>query len=262
MERVTAIVSHYNRPHLIGAAIESLLAQSRPLDAIVVVDDASDWVPLESIPDHPSVSVHQSHANVGPYRLIEWVVRTFPSDWYMMQDSDDISAPSRLERLLDAAHIRGADMVGSAMDNFGGEPCHNRVKVFEEDAVAAHMAGTWWVCAFNASIFKRALWARVGGFATGLRFGADSEFISRACHVGRVINVPSVELRRRVHPDALTQRPDTGMHSPARKALRAQLQAIAEDRRSARTAGQPVDLQPFSTSPDIRVTTVRGIPPS
>ena len=60
---VAALVTHFNRPHLVGEAIQSLLDQTRRPDAIIVMDDASDSLPLESIPADPIISVYRSTAN-------------------------------------------------------------------------------------------------------------------------------------------------------------------------------------------------------
>ena len=260
MPRVIALVTHFNRPHLIGDAVGSLLAQTRLPEQIVVMDDCSASTSLASVPDHPLVSVYRSEENVGPYRLIEWGVRQFEVDWYMMQDSDDISERTRLERLLHAAEEQRADVVGSAFRNVSAEPSEDGVMSFPADAAAEHLApnGRLWVSAFGASIFSRDIWSRIGGFATGLRFGGDVEFASRACHVGKVINIESVELIRRVQPDSLTAAARTGLHSPARRALRTLLIEAAEARKAARREGRTVDLSPFSTAPEIRMRLIRA----
>lgn len=262
MPSVTALVTHYNRPHLIGDAVESLLAQTRLPDRIVVMDDCSASPPLAAIPNHPLVWVYRSDENVGPYRLIEWAVRQFDSDWYMIQDSDDVSSPTRLKHLLDAAEQHGADIVGSALRNVRADPPSDRIVSFPEDAAAAHLApaGRLSVSAFGTAIFSRSIWGRVGGFATGLRFSGDVEFTCRACHIGKVINIQSVELIRRLQPDSLTVAARTGTHSPARSSLRNLLTMEAHARKDARSAGAAIDLRPFSTAPEIRMQLIRRPP--
>lgn len=255
---VAALVTHFNRPHLVGEAIQSLLDQTRRPDAIIVMDDASDSLPLESIPADPIISVYRSTANAGPFRLLNWAMQNIASDWYMIQDSDDISMPTRLERLLDAARTHGADMVGSAIRNVKVATGEVRVTSFPDDATLEHRRyGRPYVCTMGSCVLSRRLWARLGGLATGLRFSGDVEFIARACCTGRVVNIPSIELLRRLFPDSLTQRPDTGMGSPARKALRQQILAAASARVAALGQGLPVDLRPLSTAPEVEMELVR-----
>jgi hypothetical protein len=256
---VAALVTHFNRPHLVNDAIRSLLAQTRLPDAIVVLDDASEDFRAEDIICHPLISVYRSVVNVGMYRLIEWAMRNLPFTWYMIQDSDDVSAPTRLEHLLAAASERRADMVCSAIRHQVVATGETWDVTFAEDASAQHLVGNpLALCLWGSSILSRDLWTRVGGIATGLRFSGDAEFVSRACCVGRVMNVPTIELVRRIYPDSLTRRPDTGMQSPARKALHQQLRALADARVAALRAGLPADLRPFSTSPEIRMERVPG----
>lgn len=256
---VAAIVTHYNRPHLVNDAIRSLLAQTRLPDVIVVLDDASEGFGPETVISHPLISVYRSTENVGPYRLIEWAIRNVPFTWYMIQDCDDISAPTRLENLLAAASRHNADMVCSAIRHQVVATGETRDVTFAADASAQLRVGNpLALCLWGSSILSRALWARVGGIATGLRFSGDAEFVSRACCVGRVINIPTIELLRRIYPDSLTRRPDTGMQSPARKALHQQLRAQADARVAALRAGLPADLRPISTAPEIRMELVRS----
>ena len=255
---VAALVTHYNRPHLVGEAIQSLLDQTRRPDAIIVMDDGSECLPLESIPDDSIISVYRSATNVGPYRLLNWAMQNIASDWYMIQDSDDISMPTRLDRLLDAARTRRADMVGSAIRNVTVATGEVRVTSFPHDATAEHRRdGRPYVCTWGSCVLSRRLWQRLGGLATGLRLAGDAEFIARACCTGCVVNIPSIELLRRLFPDSLTQRPDTGMGSPAREALRQQILAAASARVAALRDGFPVDLRPLSAAPEVEMELAR-----
>ena len=46
---ITAIVPTYNRAHLLGDCLDSLLAQTRPLDQIIVADDFSKADPVKYV---------------------------------------------------------------------------------------------------------------------------------------------------------------------------------------------------------------------
>jgi GT2 family glycosyltransferase len=47
--RVCALVPHYQCERWLGQALESLVAQTRPLDRIIVVDDASREPPSDVV---------------------------------------------------------------------------------------------------------------------------------------------------------------------------------------------------------------------
>lgn len=99
---------------------------------------------------------------------------------------------------------------------------------------------------------------RAGGFATGLRFGADSEFIHRVHYIARCVNVPRYCYFGRVRPDSLTGSPDTGHSSPRRREQNEFLRD--RDRRNAdRVArGEPPDLTPCSVAEPILLDHLAG----
>ena len=103
-----ALIPHFQCEEWLDDASPSLQAQTRPLDGIVVIDDASDDPPLEIVERHPRVTLLHADRNVGPYRLVQQVIEETDYDAYLFQDADDWSAPDRLEKLLAAGRARPA----------------------------------------------------------------------------------------------------------------------------------------------------------
>lgn len=60
---------------------------------------------------------------------------------------------------------------------------------------------------------------RLGGFATGLRFGGDTEFLLRASIAAKIVNIPYYRYYRRKRQGSLTTAADTGFNSPDRQKL-------------------------------------------
>ena len=112
---VLAVIPHHQCEAWLGDAIESLVAQTRALDGIVVVDDAGGDPPTSIVGRFPHVTLLKvaARANVGPYRISQQVIRETAYDGYLWQDADDWSMPERLESLLEAAERTGAELVGS-----------------------------------------------------------------------------------------------------------------------------------------------------
>jgi hypothetical protein len=106
------------------------------------------------------------------------------------------------------------------------------------------------------SLVTRDLVQRLGGFATGLTFGGDTEFLLRAHWVARIVNSSRYCYFRRKRPDSLTTAIDTGLDSPARKAL---LQTLKQ-RAIGHYAMPPdiADLRPLQTSDPIALTQLCG----
>lgn len=256
--RILCIVTYWNQPEFLKEAIASLLAQSRPADAIIVVDDASEVAPDPAVMDAASVSFYRSPVNVGTFHLIDSVIHAFPFDWYLIQDCDDIAAPTRLARLLQAGLETPADMVGSSIRNFGNG-YEERIERFAPEGSKDYLAGGEnFYCPWGASLIRRSLWEAVDGLSGGLRLGGDTEFLHRVAYIGRVINIPTVELHRRRHPESLTLHADTGETSKARIEERSSILGCSARRRQLYTRGAHLDLRPQSALAPVSLTWIAG----
>jgi glycosyltransferase involved in cell wall biosynthesis len=242
---VLAVIPHYRCEQWLADAITSLLDQRRPLDAIAVVDDASPdpGAVARIVGSYPRVTLLRSERNVGPYGLVQQVIDQTGYDAYLFQDADDWSAPDRLEVLLDTAVRTGAELVGSWELRVLCDAGEVMPVVYPEDASAALADDpTAFALLHPTSLVSRALVDRVGGYATGLRFSGDAEFLWRAAHAARIANAPAYCYHRRKRAGSLTTAAASGLHSPARLALHRTLHAAAHRRAAVAAAGAPVDL--------------------
>lgn len=251
--RVLALIPHFACEDWLAGAIESLLAQTRPVDAIVVIDDSSQVPPVDIVSAFDQVTLLRSNENVGPYRLIQQVIDATDHDAVMFQDADDWSTPDRLERLLLASEATGAELLGSDYVLFDTYRWSGRTMLFPLDAnaaLAAHPTGH--AQQHPSGLVSRSLIERIGGYATGMRFSGDDEFLRRAMHVAKIVNVPKPLYYRRHRSDSLTTSATTGHGSAARRAVLGEMSERARANLAAAAAGTPVDLTPLrSRSPVI-----------
>lgn len=255
---VLALIPHYRCERWLGACLESLLTQTRPPESIVVIDDNSECPPAEIVGRFPSVTLLTAAANVGPYRLIQEVINQTRYDAYLFQDADDWSAYDRLELLLDEARRTGAELVGSQELRVMCEEAEVMPVCYPLDVNAALSVRPAHPLLHPTSIVSRALVQRLGGFATGLRFGGDTEFLLRAGHVARVRNVPRYCYFRRHRAASLTTDPVIGLETPARRELQESLKARARGNASAVARGAPPVLTPCAVAGPVRLTHVLG----
>ncbi len=109
--RVSAVMVTYNRLELLKAAIVALRAQTRSLDAIVVIDngctdDTSRWLASELSQDTTGVLQVVTQANLGNSGGVFSGMNTaFAAghDWFWVLDDDTIPSPTALEMLLAGA---------------------------------------------------------------------------------------------------------------------------------------------------------------
>ncbi|QPK80727.1 glycosyltransferase [Schaalia sp. ZJ405] len=103
---VAAVVVAYNRDHMLGDTLDALGAQTRPLDDVIVVDNASTDRSLEYAHNHPVVTntVEMKRNLGGAGGFAAGIARAISrgADLVWIMDDDTVAQPQALERLLDA----------------------------------------------------------------------------------------------------------------------------------------------------------------
>lgn len=258
---VLAIVPHFRCERWLADCLDALVGQTRPLQGIVVVDDGSPVPPLEIVKRFPEVTLLWSRENVGPYRVTQQVISETGYDAYLFQDADDWSGENRLAVLLDEAEYSAAEYVGSQgirllCDEYEAVPYTFPLDV--NAALASQPTSN--PLHHPTSIVSRDLVMRIGGFATGLRYGADTEFLRRAAFVARIVNSPKFCYFYRTRRGSLTGDPDTGLLSPARLQLRAMQHERALRNAALAASGKAPDLAPMDLAPTISLKHLTGPP--
>lgn len=256
---VLAVIPHYRCEEWLDDCLGSLVAQTRPLDGIVVIDDASDDPPLSMVQRYPTVTLLHADRNVGPYRLVQQVIEETEYDAYLFQDADDWSAPERLGLLLRGAEHSGAELIGTQeIRVFCDEPevvpipwpldVHGE---FEEKPTAFPLL-------HPTSLVSRDLVVALGGFASGLRFSGDAEFLRRAQFISHVANIPEYLYYRRIREGSLTTAPATNLQSPERKRVMEMLWERARHNAELVAGGRKPELEPCTTAPSVGLAHLAG----
>lgn len=98
--RIAVIIPVYNHAHYVGAAIESVLNQTRKPDRIIVIDDGSKDDSLDVVKRYASQGVEASgRENRGAHNTINELVALAAKDcpWINILNSDDLFLPRKLE---------------------------------------------------------------------------------------------------------------------------------------------------------------------
>ena len=257
---VLAIVPHYRCEAWLSQCLRSLVCQTRPLDGIIVVDDGSEIPPTTIVEQFPQVTLLAAPASVGPYRLVQQVIDTTTYWAYLFQDADDWSSCDRLETLLEIANTTQADLVGTQEIRVYEEESTLSLGCYPLDVNAALAEKPGHPLLHPSSLVTRDLVVRLGGFATGLRFGGDTEFLLRASFVTTISNSPRFCYFRRKRSGSLTTAPETGLNSPARQELLRQVKQRALLNRAAVVTGNAPDLTPLVTVEPIPLNHLAGPP--
>ncbi len=102
MSSISVVIPTFNRLTLLGRALDSVLAQTRPADQIIVVDDgSSDRTAPILAPRYPTVTfIRQPHRGVSAARNTG--INAATGEWIALLDSDDAWHHNKLERQMQA----------------------------------------------------------------------------------------------------------------------------------------------------------------
>jgi len=110
-EKIVAVVVTYNRKHLLKECLDALLSQTRPLDSIIVIDNAStdgtpEFLRENGYLDNPKIDYVRLPENTGGAGgFYEGVKRGYEKgyDWLWLMDDDGKPLKDNLELLLKIA---------------------------------------------------------------------------------------------------------------------------------------------------------------
>ncbi len=254
--KVLALIPHFQCEEWLEGCLESLVSQTRPPDGILVLDDGSVNPPRSLVEKFKTATLWRSKENGGPYRLIQSAIEKTQYDAYLFQDADDWSSRDRLERLLHEARRSGAELVGSQ------EMMYLKESVFPNqyplDVHQALRETPTYALLHPSSLVSRELVQRVGGYATGLRFSGDMEFLLRAAWVGKVVNLDRYCYFRRIRVNSLITSAKTGLASPARQALDERIKKRYRENAERAAQGQPPLLEPLEKAPPAEFEEICG----
>jgi glycosyltransferase involved in cell wall biosynthesis len=193
---VGVVVAVRDGERYLAEALESVLAQQPAPDEVVVVDDGSRDGTAEVLRRYRARLRIVSQAAIGQAAALNRGVAETRCDLLSFCDADDLWAPQRLERQLDAlASDPTVDGVGGLIEQFSSPDAPEiarRVRV-DTAPVAASLLG--------ALLVRRTAFAVLGGFDNGLGICAPMDWVARARTGGvRLSAVDHVVLRRRIHP--------------------------------------------------------------
>ena len=181
MQRISVVVPAFNAAETIVPALRSVLAQTRPADEVIVVDDGSQDGTAELVErELPGVKVLRQ-ANAGPSAARNTAAEVAKGDWLAFLDSDDLWLEQKLAAQMAALGeepeigMCSSDWVRSEdkappLPPLGGLP---RRHITFDDIVRLNRFQT------STVLVRRELWRAVGGFRTAIDGTEDWDFWMR-----------------------------------------------------------------------------------
>lgn len=216
MSRIAVIIPVYNHAKFVGEALESVLAQTRPPDRILVIDDGSKDDSLAVCQAFADRGVQaRGRENRGAHNtineLVQWAANE-GCDWVNILNSDDRFLPRKLEACLALAEANPAKQVISGrlevIDEQGAimPPDAKRARWFygaqsltEADrSNVAELLGKANFIATTSNVFARTDYLLANPFRP-YRFNHDYYFLAGAAWRDVIGLVPEVLMQYRVH---------------------------------------------------------------
>jgi glycosyltransferase involved in cell wall biosynthesis len=217
MPTVSAIIPTFNRAALLVEAVESALAQRRPPDEILVIDDGSRDDTAARMAAYGERVRYVRQANAGPSAARNHGFRLARGEFLALLDSDDLWTPDRLERQLDVLQRHPeTDVVFGREVLFGaGQPDRDwnlhdpevRRALLETNGPLAGASALLIrenMVPTSTALFRRTLLERAGFIDESLRQAEDWDLWLRFAFAGaRFAHVPAPLCRRRMHDSNL-----------------------------------------------------------
>jgi hypothetical protein len=199
----------YNCIDTVGAAIDSVLAQTWPNLTLTLFDNASTDGTIAVLEEYaaryPSVRIHRNRCNAGPIANIQRAFWFGHADFVMPKTSDDLIAPDYVERLISVllAHP------DTAMCHAGGEvftaagqvihtyPREHWLHAIGSDAVERARQVMWHYTSAPSfwGVYRRSMVDQLSTIR--YRPGFDHAVVAELALYGEIRHVPEVLYRRR-----------------------------------------------------------------
>jgi glycosyltransferase involved in cell wall biosynthesis len=219
--RIAVVIASYNHAHFVATAIESVFAQTRLPDELIVVDDGSSDGTVEAAqaalaraPDGIDVKLI-ARENRGAASSFNEAIEAANSDWIAPLNSDDAFSTTRIESLASAIaplsrfgvewmfggvrfiNAKGAEIAPTASDRaLAIWQAHNSFRM--ADGVSLSLLRANCTVSTGNQFFKKALWQEVGGYRE-LRYNHDWDFALRAACISEPVFIERADYLYRLH---------------------------------------------------------------
>jgi glycosyltransferase involved in cell wall biosynthesis len=199
---VSVVIPTRNRSALLAMTLRSVLHQKSVDLEVIVVDEASTDETATML-----AGVNDTRLRVIRHDTPQWLAAArnhgameATGQWLAFIDDDDLWAPDKLVRQVEAAEQADRDWVYTGAVNIEGwQIVHSRPPLPPEDTVAALPRYNPIPGGGSNVMWRRSMWMKVGPFDTRLRSAEDWEMSIRSARHGPPAWVRRPLIAKRVH---------------------------------------------------------------
>ncbi|HBR98081.1 MAG TPA: glycosyl transferase [Gammaproteobacteria bacterium] len=205
---ISVVIPTYNRAHTLGRALDSVFAQTRAADEIIVVDDGSTDGSIHLLERYPEVRVlTQPQQGVSAARNTG--IHAAHGDWIAFLDSDDEWLPEKLalQTALIEQHPEHRFCHGNEVWIRHGQPLAQKKKHRKQGGWIFENCLPLCVISPSAALIKKDLLLACGCFDTHLPACEDYDLWLKICAREPVLYVEQPLLRKfGGHADQLSRK--------------------------------------------------------
>lgn len=217
---VVVSIPYYRCKEGIHKAVTSILSQTHKNLIVVVLNDGDPdppWYELSKIQDSRLIQF-SLRQNEGRYFADAMVIEAIDCPFYLMQDADDWSEPTRIACLLQQLKLTGVSGCVSSMNEFVSidrKIEFKRTLTFTQFNTPINFQYRNRGC--HCGLFKTSVLRSIGGYYGGFRFGYDTLLVNWLNMIDGIARVDKPLYNRLIRPESLSHCYATGMKSEARK---------------------------------------------
>jgi len=223
MSTIAVICPAWNAAATIAETLASVRAQTRPADALIVVDDGSDDDTAAIARRFGATVIHRQRG--GPAAALNAGIAAAGADLLAFIDADDLWAADKLA--IQTQVLGTDDAVFGQVDFFA---CPSMTAMEAERYVIPPAPLPAWLS--GAMLIRRAAFDAAGPFDPAMGGAFFIDWCDRARHRGLSLAMPAaVVLHRRIRPGSLSHRTtsrDAGYLAAAHAAIRRRRTEAAE----------------------------------
>lgn len=206
---VSVVMPAYNRAKYIGAAIESVTAQSYSNWRLHIIDDGStdETAVIVRQQAHDEPRIHYSYqSNAGQSAARNRALESATGKYVCFLDSDNLWMPDKLKQQVQLAEGNPAYDVfygeTTVISDTGEVLQANRVRRWSGKVTEQLLKGNF--VNFNTSLVRRSALERSGGFDEALRSGEDFDLWLRLSRHSKFYYTPQTWAKYRVTPGQIS----------------------------------------------------------
>ncbi len=205
--RISVVIPCYNAERHLGETLDSILAQERPADEIIVADDCSTDGSVGIARSYPQVTLVQQEQNSGCAASRNLAIQHSTGDLIAIIDADDLWKPHHLrvsEAALDASPE--ASFVFSDIYRFGSSAHLTPTELSSRTAIDIYprlLLGNF----LNQPtvMFTRRIYEACGGFSTTIRYCEDYDLWLQFAMRSKVVFTGETTAGYRIHANQLSK---------------------------------------------------------